>query len=137
MQDCLLETELQVASEEDAKLALTMSTLQEHLGLSKQPRRIECFDISNIQGTDNVASIVVFENALSKKSDYRRFKIRTVEGIGEANDFASMKEAVGRRYSRLVQEGKSLPDLIIIDGGKGQLGAACEALAEAMSTQST
>ncbi len=126
-----LETELQVASEEDAKLALTMSTLQEHLGLSKQPRRIECFDISNIQGTDNVASMVVFENALSKKSDYRRFKIRSVEGIGEANDFASMKEAVGRRYSRLVQEGKPLPDLIIIDGGKGQLGAACEALAEA------
>ncbi|MBS1956298.1 MAG: excinuclease ABC subunit UvrC [Cyanobacteria bacterium SZAS-4] len=126
-----LETELQVASEEDAKVALTMSTLQEHLGLSKQPRRIECFDISNIQGTDNVASMVVFENALSKKSDYRRFKIRTVEGIGEANDFASMKEAVGRRYSKLVLEGKPLPDLIIIDGGKGQLGAACEALAEA------
>ena len=126
-----LETELQVASEEDARLALTMSTLQEHLGLSKPPRRIECFDISNIQGTDNVASMVVFENALAKKSDYRRFKIRTVEGIGEANDFASMKEAVGRRYSKLVQEGKPLPDLIIIDGGKGQLGAACEALAEA------
>lgn len=125
-----LEKELQVVSEEDAKLALTMSTLQEHLGLSKPPRRIECFDISNIQGTDNVASMVVFENALAKKSDYRRFKIRSVEGIGEANDFASMKEAVGRRYSRLVQENKPLPDLIIIDGGKGQLGAACEALAE-------
>lgn len=126
-----LETELQVASEEDARLALTMSTLQEHLGLSKPPRRIECFDISNIQGTDNVASMVVFENAQAKKSDYRRFKIRSVEGIGEANDFASMKEAVGRRYSKLVQEGKPLPDLIIIDGGKGQLGAACEALVEA------
>jgi excinuclease ABC subunit C len=126
-----LEKELQVVSEEDAKFTRIMSTLQEDLILSKQPRRIECFDISNIQGTDNVASMVVFENALAKKSDYRRFKIRTVEGIGEANDFASMKEAVGRRYSRLVQEGKPLPDLIIIDGGKGQLSAACEALAEA------
>ncbi|HEY9678479.1 MAG TPA: excinuclease ABC subunit UvrC [Drouetiella sp.] len=126
-----LEKELQVVSEEDAKLQLTMSTLQEDLRLTKQPRRIECFDISNIQGTDNVASMVVFENATSKKSDYRRFKIRSVEGIGEANDFASMKEAVGRRYSRLVAEGKPLPDLIIIDGGKGQLGAACEALQEA------
>jgi excinuclease ABC subunit C len=126
-----LEKELQVVSEEDAKFSRIMTTLQEDLLLSKEPRRIECFDISNIQGTDNVASMVVFENALPKKSDYRRFKIRTVEGIGEANDFASMKEAVGRRYSKLVQEGIPFPDLIIIDGGKGQLGAACEALAEA------
>jgi excinuclease ABC subunit C len=121
-----LERELSDQSELDAKLERVLSTLQQDLGLTKQPRRIECFDISNIQGTDNVASMVVFENALAKKSDYRTFKIRSVEG--EANDFASMKEVVGRRYSRILQEGKTMPDLIIIDGGKGQLGAACEAL---------
>jgi excinuclease ABC subunit C len=121
-----LERELSDQSELDAKLERVLTTLQQDLGLSKQPRRIECFDISNIQGTDNVASMVVFENALAKKSDYRTFKIRSVEG--EANDFASMKEVVGRRYSRILQEGKAMPDLIIIDGGKGQLSAACEAL---------
>ena len=121
-----LERELSDQVELDTKLEQVMVTLQEELGLSNQPRRIECFDISNIQGTDNVASMVVFENALAKKSDYRTFKIRSVEG--EANDFASMKEVVGRRYSRILQEGKPMPDLIIIDGGKGQLSAACEAL---------
>ena len=122
-----LERELSDQVELDAKLERVLSTLQGDLSLTKQPRRIECFDISNIQGTDNVASMVVFENALAKKSDYRTFKVRSVEG--EANDFASMKEVVGRRYSRILQDGKPMPDLIIIDGGKGQLGAACEALA--------
>ncbi len=123
-----LEREISDQSEIDSKLESVMSSLQADLGLMNQPRRIECFDISNIQGTDNVASMVVFENAGAKKSDYRTFKIRSVEG--EANDFASMKEVVGRRYSRLQQENKPMPDLIIIDGGKGQLNAACEALAE-------
>jgi excinuclease ABC subunit C len=111
----------------DAKVEMVLSTLQQELNLRKQPRRIECFDISNIQGTDNVASMVVFENALAKKSDYRTFKIRSIEG--QANDFASMHEVVTRRYTKIMQEGRELPELIIIDGGKGQLNAACEALA--------
>jgi excinuclease ABC subunit C len=102
--------------------------LKTAIGLRKLPRRIECFDISNIQGTDNVASMVVFENNRPKKSDYRLFKIQSVEG--NANDFASMKEVVNRRYWRLLKEQKSLPDLIIIDGGRGQLNAALEALKE-------
>nr|MBP7579062.1 hypothetical protein [Candidatus Obscuribacter sp.] len=85
-------------------------------------------DISNIQGTDNVASMVVFEGAKPKKSDYRMFKIKSVEG--EPNDFASMKEVVFRRYGRILSENKPFPDLIVIDGGKGQLGAACESLQE-------
>ncbi|HEY9718121.1 MAG TPA: excinuclease ABC subunit UvrC [Trichormus sp.] len=123
-----LEKDLREQLEDETKFARLMTTLQEELNTAKTPRRIECFDISNIQGTDNVASLVVFENGQSKKSDYRTFKIRSVEG--EANDFASMKEVVGRRYSRIVQEKKAMPDLIVIDGGKGQLSAACEALAE-------
>jgi excinuclease ABC subunit C len=123
-----LEKDLREQLEDETKFARLMTTLQEELNTAKTPRRIECFDISNIQGTDNVASLVVFENGQSKKSDYRTFKIRSVEG--EANDFASMKEVVGRRYSRIVQEKKAMPDLIIIDGGKGQLSAACEALSE-------
>ena len=102
--------------------------LQDLLQLEVEPRRVECFDISNIQGADVVASMVVFEDGLPKKSDYRKFKVR---GIGEApDDFASMREVVGRRYRRLLEEGKELPDLVLIDGGKGQLSAATEALAE-------
>ncbi len=112
----------------DAKSETMLSKLKEELGIARLPARIECFDISNIQGSDNVASMVVFERAQPKKADYRTFKIRAVEG--EPNDFASMKEVVGRRYSRLLEEGKSLPDLIVIDGGKGQLSAALEALTE-------
>jgi excinuclease ABC subunit C len=123
-----LEKELSEKQEQDAKVVRLMSNMQEELGTSKPPRRIECFDISNIQGTDNVASMVVFEDGQPKKSDYRRFKIRTVEGV--ANDFMSMKEVVFRRYSRLLSEGRPMPDLIIIDGGKGQLGAAMESLTE-------
>lgn len=105
-----------------------LEELKKELDLKTLPHRIECFDISNIQGTDNVASMVVFENALPKKSDYRLFKIRSIEG--EANDFASMKEVTTRRYKKLISENKALPDLIIIDGGKGQLNAALETLAE-------
>jgi len=123
-----LEKETQDRANEDARVQRILTSLQEDLGISKLPRRIECFDISNIQGTDNVASMVVFENAVAKKSDYRLFKTRTVEGL--PNDFASMKEVVTRRYSRLKAENKPFPDLIIIDGGKGQLSAACEALLE-------
>lgn len=96
--------------------------------LSELPRHIECFDNSNIQGTNPVASCVVFKDAKPSKKDYRHFNIRTVEG---PDDFASMKEVLTRRYSRMVNEGEPLPQLIVVDGGKGQLSAAVEAL-EAM-----
>ena len=99
--------------------------LQDALGLPKLPKRIECFDISHIQGTDKVASMVVWEDGRMKKSDYRKFIIRTVVGN---DDFASMREVVTRRYSRLQEEKKAFPSLILIDGGLGQLHAAAEAL---------
>ncbi len=99
--------------------------LQDALGLPEPPKRIECFDISHIQGTDKVASMVVWEDGRMKKSDYRKFIIRTVVGN---DDFASMREVVTRRYSRLQQENKAFPSLILIDGGLGQLHAAVEAL---------
>ncbi len=99
--------------------------LQDALGLPELPKRIECFDISHIQGTDKVASMVVWEDGRMKKSDYRKFIIRTVAGN---DDFASMREVVTRRYSRLQQENKAFPSLILIDGGLGQLHAAVEAL---------
>lgn len=102
--------------------------LQEYLNLQKLPSRMECYDISNISGTDNVSSMVVFTNGEADKQQYRRFKIKTVEG---ANDFASMKETLSRRLNRAKEGDESfatLPDLIIIDGGKGQLAFAKEAL---------
>jgi excinuclease ABC subunit C len=105
-----------------------LRALRDMLDLEVEPRRIECFDISNIQGSDIVASMVAFEDAQPRKSDYRKFRIRSVSGAPD--DFASMREVVGRRYRRLLEEGKELPDLVLIDGGKGQLGAAAEALDE-------
>jgi excinuclease ABC subunit C len=99
--------------------------LQDALGLLELPKRIECFDISHIQGTDKVASMVVWENGRMKKADYRKFIIRTVIGN---DDFASMREVVTRRYSRLQLEKKPFPSLVLIDGGLGQLHAAVEAL---------
>ena len=105
-----------------------LRALGDLLDLEVEPRRIECFDISNIQGSDIVASMVVFEEGLPKKSDYRKFRVKGVSGAPD--DFASMREVVGRRYRRLLEEGKELPDLVLIDGGKGQLGAAVEALEE-------
>ncbi|HEX4488075.1 MAG TPA: excinuclease ABC subunit UvrC [Terriglobales bacterium] len=99
--------------------------LQDNLGLPELPRRIECFDISHIQGAETVASMVVWEDGGMKKSDYRKFIIRTVEGV---DDFASMREVVTRRYKRLVDEQKPFPSLILIDGGLGQLHAAADAL---------
>jgi excinuclease ABC subunit C len=99
--------------------------LQEALGLPEVPKRIECFDISHIQGAETVASMVVWEDGKMKKSDYRKFIIRMVEGV---DDFASMREVVTRRYKRLQQEEKSMPSLVLIDGGLGQLHAAAEAL---------
>jgi excinuclease ABC subunit C len=106
-------------------LGRVLAELQELLSLPSTPRRIESFDISNIQGADNVAAMVVCEDGVMKKSEYRKFIIKTVEG---ADDFASMREAVGRRYARLQREGKPLPEVVFIDGGKGQLSAAGAAL---------
>jgi len=102
-----------------------LEELQEILELPHLPERIESFDISNIQGSENVAGIVVFENGKPARAEYRRLIIKTVEG---ANDFASMNEAVFRRYKRLLAEEKPLPQLIFIDGGKGQIGAASAAM---------
>lgn len=102
-----------------------LRTLQEDLQMDTLPYHLECFDNSNIQGTNPTASCVVFKNAKPSKKDYRHFKIKTVEG---PNDFASMEEVVYRRYKRLLDEGKDLPQLIVIDGGKGQLSSAVKSL---------
>jgi excinuclease ABC subunit C len=99
--------------------------LQEALGLAELPRRIECFDISHIQGAETVASMVVWEDGQVKKSDYRKFIIRSVDGV---DDFAAMREVVTRRYKRIQEEKKKMPSLILIDGGLGQLHAAAQAL---------
>jgi excinuclease ABC subunit C len=104
-----------------------LEQLAELLDLPKPPERIEAFDISNIQGTDSVASMVVCEQGAMKKSDYRRYIIKTVKG---PDDFASMREVVYRRYARLLKENKPLPDLVLVDGGLGQLRAAAQALGE-------
>ena len=112
----------------DAWRMSVMEELRKALGMSVLPRHMECFDNSNIQGTNPVASCVVFRDAEPSKKDYRRFKIKTVVG---ANDYASMKEVVNRRYSRLLAEAPDdIPELIVIDGGKGQLEFAYQALAE-------
>ncbi len=102
-----------------------LKVMQSDLRLKVLPRHIECFDNSNIQGTNPVAACVVFRNGKPYKKDYRHFNIKTVEG---PNDFASMEEVVYRRYKRLKEEGQGLPQLIVIDGGKGQLGAALNPL---------
>lgn len=102
-----------------------MSQMKVDLRLSGEPYHIECFDNSNIQGTNPVAACVVFKNGKASKKDYRHFKIKTVVG---ADDFASMEEVVFRRYKRLKEEGESLPQLIVIDGGKGQLSSAVKSL---------
>jgi excinuclease ABC subunit C len=102
-----------------------IGALEDALNLPEITPRIECFDVSHTQGTDTVASMVVWENGRMKKSDYRKFIIRTVDGN---DDLASMREVVARRYARLQQEGKPLPGLVLIDGGLGQLHAAAEAL---------
>ena len=99
--------------------------LQDALGLPELPQRIECFDISHIQGAETVASMVVWEDGHMKKSDYRKFIVRTVNGV---DDFASMREVVARRYKRIQDEKKKMPSLVLIDGGLGQLHAAAEAL---------
>ena len=105
--------------------AAIQEALQDALGLPEPPKRIECFDISHVQGTDKVASMVVWEDGRMKKADYRKFIIRTVEGN---DDFASMHEVVTRRYGRVQREGGTMPGLVLIDGGLGQLHAAADAL---------
>jgi len=109
----------------EAATTRVLDQLKQDLRLSELPTHIECFDNSNTQGTDPVSACVVFKDAKPSKKDYRHFNIRTVEG---PDDFASMEEAVERRYARLVTEGEPLPQLIVIDGGKGQLSAAMNAI---------
>ena len=104
-----------------------MEAMQRELRLDRQPRHIECFDNSNTQGTYPVASCVVFRNGKPSKREYRHFNVKTVVG---ADDFASMREILTRRYTRLVEEGAELPDLIVVDGGKGQLSSAYAVLCE-------
>ena len=115
-------------SDPDNYKKMVMESLQKQLGMSVLPQHIECFDNSNIQGTNPVSACVVFRDGVPSKKDYRHFKVKTVVG---ANDYATMKEAVNRRYSRmLVENPDDLPQLVVIDGGKGQLSFAYEALAE-------
>jgi excinuclease ABC subunit C len=128
----LVETNARVAFEQRFRVLKPdtqrqLEDLQDILELSSFPERIESFDISNIQGAENVAGITVFENGKPARAEFRRFIIKTVEG---ANDFASMQEAVSRRYRRMLDENKPLPQLIFIDGGKGQLSAAAAAMRE-------
>ena len=133
----LLQQERAKEKQEESYVAQTLEELQRRLELPKLPQRIEGFDISNIQGRDAVASMVVFESGVPKGSDYRRFKIRTIEG---PNDFAMMQEALRRRFLKGLEERQTLqtengkfakfPDLLLIDGGKGQLSAAVAVLEE-------
>ena len=105
-----------------------LESLQKQIGMDQLPTHIECFDNSNIQGTNPVSACVVFRDGVPAKSDYRHFKVKTVVG---ANDYATMKEVVNRRYSRMLEENpEDIPQLVVIDGGKGQLSFAYEALAE-------
>lgn len=115
------------ASASTSKRDRVLIKLKADLQLKALPRHIECFDNSNIQGTNPVAAMVCFKEGKPAKKDYRHFTIKTVIG---PNDFASMNEVVGRRYARVMNENEPLPDLIVIDGGKGQLSAACDALKE-------
>ncbi|MDE6207271.1 MAG: excinuclease ABC subunit UvrC [Muribaculaceae bacterium] len=111
----------------EARTERLLERIKKDFRLSELPRHIECFDNSNIQGTNPVASCVVFRDGRPAKRDYRHFNIKTVEG---PDDFASMKEVLTRRYTRLMEEGQELPQLIVVDGGKGQLSSAVEALEE-------
>jgi excinuclease ABC subunit C len=111
----------------EGNIPYVLSALQRDLRLKNLPRKMECFDISNLQGTDTVASMVVFVDGKPKKSLYRKFIIKDVEG---PDDFASMREVIKRRYSKLLEENEQFPDLIIVDGGKGQLSSAIEILNE-------
>jgi excinuclease ABC subunit C len=121
------ERKLEKQKAEKERIPQAVKDLKEYLRLGRLPRRIECFDNSNIQGTDPVASMVSFVDGQPRKSEYKRFAIKTVEG---PDDYASMREIVARRYGKIKREKLQPPDLILIDGGRGQLNAALEALDE-------
>jgi excinuclease ABC subunit C len=123
----LNERRLEKEKAERDRIPHAVKELKEHLKLQRLPRRIECFDNSNLQGTDPVASMVCFVDAKPRKSEYKRFNIKTVVG---PDDFASMKEILTRRYSAVMKDGLQIPDLIVVDGGKGQLSSAVAALKE-------
>lgn len=123
----LNERRLEKEKSERDRIPHAVKELKEHLRLKRLPRRIECFDNSNLQGTDPVASMVSFVDAKPRKSEYKRYHIKTVVG---PDDFASMKEILIRRYSAVMKDGSQIPDLIVVDGGKGQLSSAVEALKE-------
>lgn len=124
------EWKRQRAEQAAGRVPKSVESLGTDLRLPRPPRRIECFDISHLSGTGTVASCVVFEDGMPKKSEYRHYKIKTLES-GQIDDFASMREVVGRRYARTLEENGPWPDLVIIDGGKGQLSSAVRALQEA------
>lgn len=121
------ERRLEKEKQQKDRIPQSVKDLKEYLRLQRLPRRIECFDNSNTQGTDPVASMVCFVDSQPRKSEYKRFKIKTVTG---ADDFASMKEIIMRRYSRVKKDKLQIPDLILVDGGRGQLNAALEGLRE-------
>lgn len=123
----LSQRKLEKEKYQKERIPQSVKDLKKYLHLQRLPRRIECFDNSNIQGTDPVASMVCFVDSQPRKSEYKRFKIKTVTG---PDDFASMKEVVMRRYKRVKEEKLQVPDLLLVDGGKGQLNAAMEALNE-------
>jgi excinuclease ABC subunit C len=123
----LLEEFKLASSEAEERATNPVYELQRELGLTKVPRSLVCFDISTNHGTDTVASCVWFENGRPRRAEYRKFRIKTVEG---SDDFASMREVVGRYFRRRIEEKKPLPDLVVVDGGRGQLSAAQQALVE-------
>jgi excinuclease ABC subunit C len=125
---------LHLEGKSDMEQKKVLYELQNYLQLPELPVHIECFDNSNFQGAFPVSAMVCFKNGIPSKEDYRRFNVKTVEGI---NDFATMKEVVHRRYKRLRDEGLDFPQLVIIDGGKGQLGAALESIRELGLTGTT
>ena len=124
------EYKLELMKRGEDRIPFAIQALQKDLNLDRLPRRIECFDISHLAGTDTVASCVVFRNGRPRKREYRNYKIRSV-AEGKPDDFASMQEVVYRRYRRLAQEDSILPDLVVVDGGKGQLSSAIKGLREA------
>ncbi len=123
----LKEWELEKIKADKGRVPHSVQALKRDLNLQRLPRRIECFDISNFQGAYTVASLVCFVDAQPRKSSYKRFHVKSVVG---PDDFASMREVIGRRYQRVIKEGSQIPDLIVIDGGKGQLSSAVAAIRE-------
>ncbi len=121
------EKKIELEKQQNRRIPRSIKELKDQLDLDRLPRRIECFDNSNIQGSDPVSSMVCFVDGQTRKSEYKRFHIKTVEG---PDDFASMKEVIQRRYKRVMNEDKQVPDLVIVDGGKGQLSSAVEAMKE-------